>query len=467
MLDNEDTDSLLDELEAAERLNETSLSSDADDTSAASIIAAAMAGASGGGFEYAAPPDTVALVTTGDKASESTQHETAAAAVGGDEATPRSPMGSFSSASKTSAPAPSSTLPAMVRAGTSGPPRSTVPPIGGTASGRSASAPPPTVAPSGGSPAPPSPFPVAASLATPSPSRAAPVPAGAHPSNRERLVAAVGTDIDMVDPAKLATAVASLLEAAVATVAQLSRQYDIVMRRLETCADSDYDQWQRRAETVVAQQSLEESWMSYLRAQRSTADLDDSSGSGRSGKRLASKRQQQKVASFVEGLHIHVPTFTSAKRINANTAVSAIEKWIRAVCDYLFSSLPDIGRLLAEALAAYLSVGWAMRVGGSVATPAVIGADKALTPMDPRPVGQALEVVLARTSLRRGRDEPFMAYVRRVIKQDIVHQDRLEYLQEALEKLTDKVKATIEPGVVKEISRGSAHEPVLAATDVF
>ena len=34
----EDTDSLLDELEAAERLNETSLSSDADDTNAASIM---------------------------------------------------------------------------------------------------------------------------------------------------------------------------------------------------------------------------------------------------------------------------------------------------------------------------------------------------------------------------------------------------------------------------------------------
>ena len=282
-LEDEDTYSLLDELEAAARLNEASLSSDADDTNAASIIAAAMAGASGGGFEYAAPPDTVALVTTGDKASESTQQETAAAAVGGDEATPRSPMGSLSSASKTSAPSPSGKVPAMVRAGTSGPPRSAVPQVGGTASGRSASAPPPTVAPSGGSPAPPSPFPVAASLATPSPSRAAPVPAGAHPSNRERLVAAVGTDIDMVDPAKLATAVASLLEAAVATVAQLSRQYDIVMRRLETCADSDYDQWQRRAETVVAQQSLEESWMSYLRAQRSTADLDDSSGSSQVG----------------------------------------------------------------------------------------------------------------------------------------------------------------------------------------
>ena len=56
------------------------------------------------------------------------------------------------------------------------------------------------------------------------------------------------------------------------------------------------------------------------------------------------------------------------------------------------------GRLLAEAMAAYLSVGWALRVGGSVATPVVMGADKALTPMDSRPVGQALGVVLARTS---------------------------------------------------------------------
>ncbi len=449
-----------------ERLNETSLSSDTDDTYAAGIVAAAVAGASDGGFAYAAPPDTVALVTTGNKASESTKQETAAAAVGGDEAAPGSPMGSFSSASNASAPAPSSTLPAMVRAGTGSPPRSTVPPVGGTNTRRSA--PRPALAPSGGAPAPPSPFPVAASLTTPSPSRAAPSPAKAHPSNRERLTAAVGTtDIDMVDQAKLAVAVSSLLEAAVATVAQLGRQYEIVLRRLETCANEDYDQWARRAATLVAEQSLEESWLSYLRAQRSTVALEGSSGSGKSGKLPVTKRQQLKATAFVDALHTHVPAFTSAKRVNANTAVSALEKWIRAICDYLFSSLPDIGRLLAEAMAAYLSVGWAMHVGGSVAAPAVIGADKALTPMDSRPVGKALEVVLARTSLRRGGAEPFMPYVRRVIDHDVVHQEKLEYLQVALEGLTDKIKATIEPGVVKEISRGSADEPVLASTDVF
>ena len=61
----EDTDSLLDELEAAERRNETSLSSDTDDTNDASILAAAMAGWCGCGFENWRPPHAVGLCTPG------------------------------------------------------------------------------------------------------------------------------------------------------------------------------------------------------------------------------------------------------------------------------------------------------------------------------------------------------------------------------------------------------------------
>jgi hypothetical protein len=243
----------------------------------------------------------------------------------------------------------------------------------------------------------------------------------------------------MVDQSKLAVAVASLMEAAVTKVAQLGKQYELVLRRLETCDESKYDEWAHRAELVMAQQTLEEGWLSYLRAQKSTVADAGSSGSSKSGKEAVTKRQQQRVAAFVEALHIHVPAFTSAKRINATTAVPAIEKWIRALCDYLFSSLPDIGRLLAEAMAAYLSVGWAMRVGGSVEAPVVLGAGKALTPMDSRPVGKALEVVLSRTSLRRGGAEPFMLYVRRVIDHDVVRQEKLEYLQVALEGLIELV----------------------------
>jgi hypothetical protein len=243
---------------------------------------------------------------------------------------------------------------------------------------------------------------VAASLATPSPSGAPPPPAGAQPSNRQRLADALGADIDMVDQAKLAVAVASLLEAAVAKVPQLGRQYEVVLSRLGSCEESKFDEWAKRAELVMAQQTLEEGWLSYLRAQKSTVADAGSSGSSKSGREAVTKRQQQKVTKFVEALHIHVPAFTSAKRINATTAVSAIEKWIRAMCDYLLSSLPDIGRLLAEAMSAYLSVGWAVRVGGSAEAPAVLGAGKVLTPMDPRPVGKHLEVVLNRTSLRRG-----------------------------------------------------------------
>ena len=60
-------------------------------------------------------------------------------------------------------------------------------------------------------------------------------------------------DIDMVDPAKKAVAVNSLLEAAVATVARLGKQYEIVLGRLERCAESDYDLWAGRAELVMRQ----------------------------------------------------------------------------------------------------------------------------------------------------------------------------------------------------------------------
>ena len=97
----------------------------------------------------------------------------------------------------------------------------------------------------------------------------------------------------------------------------------------------------------------------------------------------------------------------------------------------------------------------------------VVGVDRPLTPMDTRPVGRHLEVVLNRTSVRRGANEPYMQWVRNVIDTDIVRQSSNEYLAEALEQITCKVKATIDPNVVKEINRGGAEEPVLAATDVF
>jgi hypothetical protein len=209
-------------------------------------------------------------------------------------------------------------------------------------------------------------------------------------------------DIDMVDPAKLAVAVDSLMEAAVAKVAQLSRQYDLVLRRLESCDASEYDAWSHRAELVLTQQSLEENWLSYLKAQRSAAAPTGSSASSKSDKETVTKRQQQKVQAFVDGLYVHVPAFTSDKRVTAATPVAAIEKWVRSICDYLLSSLPVLGRLLAEAMAAYLAVGWSMMLGGSMEAPMVVGVDRPLTPMDPRPVGRHLEVVLNRTSVRRG-----------------------------------------------------------------
>ena len=456
-----DTDSLLDELMEVEGRGVPSLQCGEDGFSAADLIAAAV-NASFDGVEYSDPSDTVAMVAMDTKASESTTSKTVATAVGADEAALRSPRGSSSSAMQTSAPAPRSPMPRVVRAGTDSPPRSGVPP-GGGASPTTGSTRSPPLAPSSGSP--PTPVQVRTSLATPG---ATPTPAGVPQSSRQRLAEAMGTgDIDMVDPARLAVAVGSLMEAAFSKVAQLRRQYDLVLRRLESCDASEYDAWSHRAELVLTQQSLEENLLSYLKAQRSAAAPAGSSASSKSDKETVTKRQQQKVQAFVEGLYVNVPAFTSDKRITAATPVAAIEKWVRSICDYLLSSLPVLGRLLAEAMAAYLSVGWSMMLGGSMEAPMVVGVDRPLTPMDPRPVGRHLEVVLNRTSVRRGANEPYMKWVRNVIDTDIVRQNSNEYLAEALEHIVYKVKATIDPTVVKEINRGGAEEPVLAATDVF
>jgi hypothetical protein len=96
------------------------------------------------------------------------------------------------------------------------------------------------------------------------------------------LAAAVGTgDIEMVDKARLEVVVSSLMEAAEDTLARLGQQYDAVSRRaLESCDDSEYNQWEARANKVLAQRSLEQGWLSYLRAQRPVVDRAGSSASG-------------------------------------------------------------------------------------------------------------------------------------------------------------------------------------------
>jgi hypothetical protein len=97
----------------------------------------------------------------------------------------------------------------------------------------------------------------------------------------------------------------------------------------------------------------------------------------------------------------------------------------------------------------------------------VVAADCALTPMDSRPVGTQLEATLARTAVRRGAGEAFLDWVRRVIGEELVRQSTNEYLSAALEAITGRVKAAIDPNVVKEINCGGAAQPVLAETDVF
>jgi hypothetical protein len=217
-----DTDSLLDELEEAERRRGTSLPYNADGMSAADLIAAAVTSASNAGFEYEDPSDTVAVVAMGTKASESTMYETAAAAVGGDGAAPGSPRGPSSSATKTSAPVPSSKMP-LFEAGKIAPPGSGVPPGSGASSSTpTGSAASPALAPSSGSPSTHAPIPVRTSLTTPSPSGAPLPPAGVQLSNRKKLAAAMGTvDFEMVDPAKPAVVVDSLVEATEAKISQL------------------------------------------------------------------------------------------------------------------------------------------------------------------------------------------------------------------------------------------------------
>ena len=108
-------------------------------------------------------------------------------------------------------------------------------------------------------------MPVRPPVATPSP-YGAPLPTtGVQLSNHEKLAAAVGTgDFEMVDQAKLTVVVGSLVEATEAKIAQLGQQYDGVLRRLEACDASEYDEWEARADKVLAQQSLEQGWLSYL-----------------------------------------------------------------------------------------------------------------------------------------------------------------------------------------------------------
>jgi hypothetical protein len=207
------------------------------------------------------------------------------------------------------------------------------------------------------------------------------------------LADAVGAvDIDMVDPVRLAVVVDSLMAAAEDTIARLGQQYDAVSRRaLESCLDSEYDQWEARANKVLAQRSLEQGWLSYLRAQRPVVARAGSSASGEPSpaKKEASKRQLTRLQTFADKLHEHVPTFTPEKRLTAATPVGAIEKWVRALCDYLLSGLPILGRLIAEALAAYLSVQWSVQLGGSTETTVVVGVDSVLTPMDRARLGRS------------------------------------------------------------------------------
>ena len=463
------TDSFLDELEEAGGRLEASLPKGAAGMSAADLIAAAVAGASDdGGFEYMAPPNTVAVVAMGTKASESTKNETAAAAVGGDGAAPESPRGSSSSAMSATAPVPGG-KPLVVQAGGVAPPSSGVPPGRGASSSATAgSAVRPALAPSRGSPS--TPVSVHPAFTTP-PSGALLPPAGVRQSSRDRLAAAVGTgDFELVDPAKLLLVVDSLMEATEDTIARLGQQYDAVSRRaLESCDDAEYSQWEARADKLLAQRSLEQGWLSYLRAQRPVVARAGPSASGEPSpkKETASKRQLLRVTKFAEKLYTHVPAFTSEKRVTTATPVAAIEKWVRSICDYLLSSLPALGQLIAEALAAYLSVSWSVPLGGSAEAPVVVGADSALTPMDSRPVGAQLEAILARTTVRRSAGEAFLDWVRRVVRVELVQQAASEYLHEALEALTDRVKAAVDPSVVKEINRGGAAQPVLSETDVF
>jgi hypothetical protein len=105
---------------------------------------------------------------------------------------------------------------------------------------------------------------------------------------------------------------------------------------------------------------VSEPGLSYLRAQRPVVARAGLSAPGKPSPETAAvtKRQMSRVQAFAENIYIHVPAFTSEKRPTAAKPVAAIEKWVRALCDYLLSSLPALGRLIAEALAAYLSVGW-------------------------------------------------------------------------------------------------------------
>jgi hypothetical protein len=271
------------------------------------LIAAAVAGASDdGGFEYMAPSNTVAVVAMGTKpeASESTKNETAAAAVGGDGAAPGSPRGSSSSATSASAPVPGG-KPLVVQAGGVAPPRSGVPPGRGASSSATAgSAVRPALAQSGGSPS--TPVSVHPAFTTP-PSGALLPPAGVRPSNRERLAAAVGTgDFELVDPAKLVLVVDSLMEATEDTIARLGQQHDSVSRRaLESCDDTEYSQWEARADKLLAQRSLEQGWLSYLRAQRPVVARAGPSASGAPSptKEAASKRQLLRVTKFAEKMY--------------------------------------------------------------------------------------------------------------------------------------------------------------------
>lgn len=292
-------DSFLDELEEEGRRLEASLPNGAAGMSAADLIAAAVAGASDdGGFDYMAPLNTVAVVAMGKKASESTKNETAAAAVGGDGAAPGSPRGSSSSATSASAPVPGGE-PQVVQAGGVAPPSSGVPPGRGASSSATAgSAVRPELAHSGGSPS--TPVSVHPAFATP-PSGALLPPASVRQSNRERLAAAVGTgDFELVDPAKLVLVVDSLMEAAEDTIARLGQQYDSVSRRaLESCDDAEYSQWEARADKLLAQRSLEQGWLSYLRAQRPVVAQaragPSASGEPSPQKETASKRQLLRV----------------------------------------------------------------------------------------------------------------------------------------------------------------------------
>ena len=170
--------------------------------------------------------------------------------------------------------------------------------------------------------------------------------------------------------------VGSLVEATEAKIAQLGQQYDGVLRRLENCDASTYDEWEARADKVLAQQSLEQGWLSYLRAQRPVVARAGLSASDRPSpeNKAVTRRQRSRVQTFAENMDLHVPAFTSEKRLTAATvdsdyaAVTPAEAAIAAAIHTVFDEAEG-----PEAVDLF-----AVRVGGTAT-----GFSVPTHPMDP------------------------------------------------------------------------------------